>query len=71
MAYVMMYGVCLECQRTFGFNPHRVPSLTVNGVREPICRECILHANTLRRDQGVDEFVIHPDAYEAINESEL
>jgi hypothetical protein len=28
-------GKCLCCPRVFGFNPHKVPSFRVEGVREP------------------------------------
>ena len=35
--YVTGYGDCIVCARPFTFNPVRVPSITVNGEREPIC----------------------------------
>ena len=33
-------------------------------MREPICRECIEKANPLRHENGLEEVVIHPMAYE-------
>ena len=71
MGYAMVFGLCMRCGTTFGFNPRKVPSFRVNGEKEPICHSCILYVNTLRREMGIDEFVIPEGAYEAIHESEL
>lgn len=71
MGYAICIGTCMGCGRTFGFNPNRVPSMRVNGVREPICEECVNRANRLARKEGRPEFVIPKNAYEAVNESEL
>ena len=65
------YGDCIVCGLPFTFNPVRVPSITVNGEREPICRPCIPFVNALRRKAGMDECVPLPDAYEACEEGEL
>jgi len=71
MGYALMFGSCINCRKVFGFNPNRVPSIRMNGVREPVCRECIERANPMRKQAGLPEFAIHPDAYEPINEEEL
>ena len=71
MGYAMMVGPCIGCGHIFGFNPMRVPSVRVNGVREPICLACVTLANEKRKELGLEPFVIKPDAYEACDENEL
>lgn len=69
--FAFAVGKCLCCPRVFSFNPVRVPSFRVNGVKEPICRECMVLVNVKRKEAGVPEFEIQPDAYDAVDESEL
>ena len=64
MGYLMVFGNCWSCGALFGFHPERVPSIIVEGEREPICRACIEAANPQRRELGLPEWVIHPDSYE-------
>jgi hypothetical protein len=71
MGYVTAMGSCWSCGSIFCFNPHRVPSFPVNGVRMPICLNCMTIANAKRKEAGVEPHPIHPDAYEAIGEDEL
>jgi hypothetical protein len=71
MGYAICIGTCMGCGRTFRFNPNRVPSIRINGVREPVCRQCVERANHHAREKGEPEFVIPANAYEAIDESEL
>jgi hypothetical protein len=71
MGYALMMGRCYACTRPFGFNPHKVPSITIQGVREPLCKKCVEEANRRRKAGGLQEFKIDPQAYEAIEESEL
>jgi hypothetical protein len=71
MGYALAFSGCVSCKRVFGYNPHKVPSIRVNGVREPVCRQCIELANPQRKAAGLPEFTINPDAYEAIDENEL
>jgi hypothetical protein len=71
MGYALMFGPCISCRRVFSFNPLRVPSIRVNGEKEPVCRECIIAANPMRKKNGLAEFEIHPDAYEPANENDL
>ena len=69
--YVLMYGQCFGCHRVFGFNPHRVPSIPIEGDRKPICAACIAIVNPKRKELGLDPIVPKPDAYEPIEEHEL
>lgn len=71
MGYVFCLGTCANCGKTFSFNPVRVPSVRINGTREPICRSCIEGANPVRKANGLAEIEIMPDAYEACEESEI
>ena len=71
MGYALMIGTCISCRCAFGFNPNKVPSIRVNGMREPVCKECIEAANPKRKAAGLPEFTIHPDAYEPVEEGEL
>ena len=69
--YAICFGACIGCGRTFGFNPVHVPSLSVKGVREPICRNCVEQVNPQRIKNGLDPIIPHPEAYEPIPENEL
>lgn len=60
-----MLGTCIGCRKEFRFNPHRVPSIVVDGVRMEICLDCATKANEARKTQGYETFEIHPDSYEA------
>lgn len=69
--FVAVMAHCIGCGRPFAFNPVRVPSMRVNGVREPICRECVTRINRNKVKRGEEPFAIAPDAYEAVSEDEL
>ena len=71
MGYAFCMGTCLICGSAFTFNPVKVPSLKVDGIKEPICRNCIEKANKLKAEKGIPLFEIPKDAYEACNEAEL
>ena len=71
MGYAFCTGRCYCCKRVFSFNPVKVPSVRINGVKEPVCRSCIEAANPERVKNGLEPFVPHPDAYEPCDESEL
>ena len=72
MGYAFMLGKCMVCERSFYFNPVRVPSFRDSeGVRQPVCHTCILQVNDKRVELGLDAFVIPVDAYEPCDESEL
>jgi len=71
VGYVFVIGNCINCKRQFTFSPSKVPSIRVNGIREPVCKTCILQANILRKEKGMDPFSITEGAYEADNENEV
>jgi hypothetical protein len=64
MAYMIVIGECICCERIFGFNPNWVPSVRIEGVRQPICRDCVAKANLQRSLVGTKPIPVHPDAYE-------
>ena len=69
--YAIALAPCIGCGRVFGFNPHRVPSVVINGEREPICRDCVQRVNPTRVANGLEPIRIFPDSYEPIEEAEL
>jgi hypothetical protein len=73
MGYAIVTSACFGCGRIFSYNPLRVPSITspVTKTREPICRNCVERANPLRIKNGLPPIVPFPDAYDAIDETEL
>jgi hypothetical protein len=71
MSYALATSACIGCHRIFSYNPVRVPSIRINGVREPVCMNCIELANPRRIAGGLEPIVPHPEAYIACHESEL
>lgn len=57
-------GECFRCKQLFSFNPYRVPSITVNGTREPFCLDCVEQVNPIRIANGLDPIVPLPGAYD-------
>jgi hypothetical protein len=68
MGYAVVIGSCCACHKIIGFNPHAVPSLLVNGKREPLCKTCAIRWNELHPDIAKP---IQPNAYKPIREEEL
>jgi len=66
-AYVL-WATCYTCKGIFWCNPHRVPSININGEREPICRTCVERANPRRVANGLDPIQVLPGAYEPVDE---
>ena len=64
MGWMFVVGECYACKRLFTFNANHVPSIPIDGVREPICRDCVERANPERVKNGLEPIVPHPDAYE-------
>lgn len=64
MPWMIVYGPCWSCHRMFTFSAERVPSLLVDGEREPLCRSCVERANVLRADKGLEPIVVLPGAYD-------
>jgi hypothetical protein len=72
MGYVVATSPCIGCGKLFAYNPHKVPSCSaVTGRREPICEDCVHRVNPMRKANGLEEIVILPGAYDAIDEDEL
>lgn len=70
--YALMLGCCVLCNRQFSFNPVRVPSLKVQGVREPMCEPCFHAAQAKRVEAGVEPWPDpQPDAWKPCREEEL
>lgn len=59
--YSIILGPCVNCGTLFGFHPHYVPSIPINGKREPLCRSCYERWRELHPEV---EHTLHPDAYE-------
>ena len=67
MAYMYVHGFCINCGTSISFNAHRVPSIRVNGCREPLCAGCHDKWNEMHRtSKGLDPVSIHPNAYEPV-----
>jgi hypothetical protein len=62
--YMAVIGPCFSCRQIFHFNAERVPSIIVNGRREPLCEDCVRRANKLRAENGAQLIVPLPGAYE-------
>jgi hypothetical protein len=71
MGYALCTSACFGCNRIFNYNPMRVPSIPINGSREPICEACVTRVNPLRKKNGLPPIVPAPDAYDACDEAEL
>jgi hypothetical protein len=70
MAFLTCTSPCYSCKQLFTYNPYRVPSLTVEGTRQPFCQSCIDRANPKRIANGLEPIVPMPGAYEPYDESE-
>lgn len=64
MAWMQVIGNCIGCGVLFSFNAHHVPSIPIEGVREPLCRDCVNRLNRELIDRGRDPIWVHPDAWE-------
>lgn len=64
MGYMFVISFCFGCGRPFHFNADLVPSILVDGVREPICGRCVEAANPIREERGLEPIVVLPGAYE-------
>lgn len=65
MGFMSYHGVCPSCKRFFIANPDHVPSITIKGEREAICRACFEKWNEMHRtSKGLEPEPLHPNAYE-------
>jgi hypothetical protein len=72
MGFAYGVGPCVGCRNIMTYNPMRVPSIRVNGEREPVCASCVRRWNDLRIARGLPPFPEPlPDAYEPCDETEL
>jgi hypothetical protein len=72
MGYAMCMGFCVACKAPIKFNPVRVPSITVNGTRQPLCKSCFNRWNQIHRtSKGLPAEPLAADAYTGCDESEL
>ena len=71
MGYITATAECVHCHQPFTFNPMRVPSVVVNGLREPLCEPCVTWANAERERRGLPLFTVHADAYEPCDEQAM
>ncbi len=69
--YVICTGTCYGCKQLFTFHSLYVPSLTIDGEREPFCRTCNERANAIRKDKRMPPLEVHPRGYEPLTEEEL
>jgi hypothetical protein len=69
--WVQAMAPCFGCRKVFTFHPHKVPSITHDGVRQPICEDCVRRVNPQREANGLEPIVPLPGAYEGMPEEEL
>lgn len=70
MGYTLRIGDGMGCGRWFGSHPHQVPSVVVEGVREPVGQACGNRVNPIRSANRLAEIVPLPGAYEPQAEDE-
>ena len=71
MGYAFCMGHCVACKKPFSFNPMKIPSVRINGKREPICKSCVEIANVQRKELGIALIIPAFDAYDMCREEEL
>jgi len=71
MAFVFVTSPCFGCGKPFSYHPNKVPSITHEGTRKPVCADCVERVNPLRKKNGLQPIVPLPGAYEAADESEI
>jgi len=65
MPFMFVIGSCCACGAHLTFNPTHVPSLRVNGSREPLCPACHARWNEIHRtSKGLAPVEAHPEAWE-------
>lgn len=70
--FAIVLGYCVGCKSRISFNPVHVPSLRINGEKQPLCPACHAKWNEIHRtSKGLPAIPLHPDAYAACPESEL
>jgi hypothetical protein len=64
MAWMVAISPCWSCGQVFSYNPDLVPSIPIDGVRQPICGKCVERANPRRIENGLEPIEVLPGAYE-------
>ena len=65
MGWMYAVGPCWVCGKPFMFNADSVPSMRdENGIRQPVCRECMEQVNRERVTKGLKPHHILDNAYE-------
>jgi hypothetical protein len=64
MGYMSVIGTCYGCGRLFRFHAELVPSIPIDGVKQPICADCVERANPKRVANGLPPIEVLPGAYE-------
>jgi hypothetical protein len=55
---------CFGCKQPFSFDPEYVPRVPIADKLRPVCEECMVRANTRRKEKGLQPLLIQPEAYE-------
>jgi len=72
MGVIFIFTTCVNCRTPMSCNPEKVPSLVLDGVREPLCEACFHKWNQIHRtSKGLEPVPLHPDAYTPMDESLL
>lgn len=69
--YAICFGCCCNCGQPFAFNPMRVPSIIIDGTREPVCRDCMDAVNAERKQLNMPLIPVAADAYDSCSAEEL
>lgn len=71
-------GRCWVCARPISFDPLRVPSMPLDAdgepartpeeivTRMPLCRQCVVTANPVRRDEGLPTWDDREEIWETV-----
>ncbi len=71
MGFCFAFSACAACHVPFCYNPIKVPSVRINGVKEPLCRGCVEEWNARKVAAGYEPQPIPDDAYEPVDERRL
>ena len=65
------HGRCVVCRQPFAFHPENVPSICIDGLRQPLCQPCVEQANGERGAAGLHHIVPVPGARGAGGASDI
>ena len=69
--FAYMFTQCPCCHCGFACNPIRVPSITIDGVRVAICKNCFEFRQKYREANDLPRETYAADAYEPVNMEEV